>query len=97
MADITNLAGTIKQIRSLNDAIKDLEERRDLLKKTIIEALAGDETGSINGATAVTYKITTSTTVDIKKLRAMLPDVAQEYSLTRTSQRFTIVDELEQL
>lgn len=92
MTDISHLSGTLEQIRQLSDAINALEERRDALKQEIIEALAGDDTGTINNMTVVTYKTTTSNLFDQKRFREQNPELAKNYMRTSTYTSLRFVD-----
>lgn len=90
--DISHLAGTIEQIRQLNDAINKLEERRDALKADIIEALGEAEAGAVDGTVVVTYRSQTRSTFDVKKFRDQNPKLAESYTRTSVTRSFRFVD-----
>lgn len=72
--------------------VKQWEEIRDRAKERITEALGTAETGTVDGAPVVRWSYVSRDVVDVKKLREQFPDVAEQFTRTTMSRRFTRVD-----
>lgn len=95
--DITQLQPTIDQIKHIDETIKDLQERRELLKQTIIEALAGEDEGTINGATVIKYSTHMQSRFDTTAFKEANTDLYLRYTKVSPVTRFTIVQQDEAL
>ena len=93
--DISDLTGTLDQVRQLNEAINALEERRDALKQTIIDALGDEETGTVDGVSVVTYRTTTTNSFDSKRFREQNPDIAAGYMRSSSYRSLRFVEPTE--
>lgn len=69
---------------SLQSRIKDLESDADQVKGMIAHQLGDAAEGRHQGRTIVTWRSTTRTSIDAKRLRAMLPEIAAEYATSTT-------------
>ena len=90
--DLTRFEGALHQIKTLNEAIKDFEERRDRLKELIIAELGDDDNGTIDGHTVITYKWTKTTRIDTKSLKEQQPDLCKKYERVSEHRRFVLVE-----
>lgn len=90
--DISHLGGTLDQIRQLNEAISSLEERREALKQTIIDALGEDTVGTVDDVTVVSYRTTTTNIFDSRRFREQNPDVAAHYMRTNSYRSLRFVE-----
>ena len=91
--DLTDIAPIIDQMRQIKDNITALEERYNLLKDRVIEALADDSEGFIDGKPVVIYKQITSKRFDQSWLKTNMPDVYEAGRKPTTSTRFQLVEE----
>jgi predicted phage-related endonuclease len=91
--DITHLESVIASMRDIKDSIERLNERYDLLKAMVIEELAGDTEGIINGAPAVSHTTVTSRRFDTTWLKENMHDVYESARRPVVTTRFTLVSE----
>ena len=91
--DLKHIEQIIEQMRQIKTNITALEERYDLLKERVIEALADDNEGFIDGKPVVTYKQTVSRRFDQTWLKTNMPDVYEQGRKETISIRFTLVEE----
>ena len=91
--ELDDIAGTIDQYRQLMQQIKDLTEAANLLKNDIIEALRGEESGTVEGKPVVKYITYSSDRFDSVGFKAAHPDIAAKFIKTSEGSRFTLVDE----
>lgn len=69
-------------------------EIADRAKQQITQKLERDaaEVGTVNGRPAVRWTSVTSHRLDTKTLKAKDPELAERYTVTSTSRRFTVVE-----
>jgi len=91
--DLTHLQSVIEQMRDINNSIERLAERYDLLKEIVINELAGDTAGEINGRPVVTHTTVTSRRFDTTWLKENMPEVYESARKVTTSTRFQLVTE----
>ena len=89
---IDHLAAVIQQMRDIKDNQQRLQERYDLLKKTVIDELGGETAGEIDGRPAVTYTQRTSRRFDTKAFSTAQPDVYDAFKVESTTHFFILVD-----
>lgn len=90
--DLTHIAAVVNQMRDVKDSIARLNERYDLLKKTVIDELAGDTSGTIDGRPAVNYQSRITRRFDTKAFQAAQPDVYDAFRVETEATYFTLVD-----
>ena len=81
-AKITEMQELKRMAEELNSEIESLQDE--------IKAYMGENETLTAGQYKVTYKAITSTRIDTTALKKALPDVAQRFTKTTTSRRFTI-------
>lgn len=91
--DLSHLQSVIEQMRDINNSIERLAERYDLLKEIVINELAGDTAGEINGRPVVTHTTVTSRRFDTTWLKENMPEVYESARKVTTSTRFQLVTE----
>ena len=83
----------INQMLDIKQTQKQLEERFEALKGIVIEHLAGEKEGSLDGETIVTNKSTTQYRVSVKWLEENMPDVYQAARQPVESSTFRLITE----
>ena len=91
--DLTDIAPIIDQMREIKTNSDMLEERYQILKDRVIEALADDSEGFIDGKPVVIYKQVTSSRFDQSWLKTNMPDIYEAGRKPTTSTRFQLVEE----
>lgn len=69
--------------RQLRDEIADLDEMRRLAVNEVRAALGDAETGRWNGEDLLTWRAHTVREIDVERLRAEAPDIAERFTVTR--------------
>jgi predicted phage-related endonuclease len=88
-----DMKGWIELLKLSQADIKVLEEKIQVAREKIQEALGENELGLINGQTVVRWTKVTSTRLDLQKARKVLaPEILGYLSSESTSRRFTLVD-----
>jgi putative phage-type endonuclease len=85
-------AGWCRALVCLQSRIRDLESEADVLKGMVARKLGDAAEGHFDGRTLVTWRSVTRTTIDAKRLRVSLPDVAKEFSSTSTYRQLRMVN-----
>lgn len=88
-ADAANWIGLI---RDCDRQIKDLEEAKAVARKHLEQMLGDNEVGTLDGRPAVRWTFVPSSRVDITKLSANEPEIAERYRVPTVSRRFTLAD-----
>jgi putative phage-type endonuclease len=81
------------QLEGLQARIRALEDDEDALKARIGVALGDAAEGTHEGRRVVTWRTTTRELLDVKRLRAELPDIASAYRQSSTSRVLRLVKE----
>ena len=84
---INEMESKIRELRQLQALI---EEAQAEAIKDAIKAAMGDSEAIQAGEYKVTWKPVTSTRLDAAALRKALPDVAERFTRTTTTRRFTV-------
>jgi putative phage-type endonuclease len=84
--------GWCLSLGALQARIRDLEADADELKAMVCLRLGAAAEGHHDGRTVVTWRATTRTTVDAKRLRAEHPDIAQECTTSTTYRQLRMVN-----
>lgn len=79
----------IRELRQLQALIEEAQAEVEAIKDTI-KAAMGDSEAIQAGEYKVTWKPVTSTRLDAAALRKALPDVAERFTRTTTTRRFTV-------
>ena len=80
---------TLKARQQTKNQIKQLERKVDLIDANIMELMGDAEEGTVaNKGTVVTWKSSTRTTIDTKKLKEQYKDIVPLVSTTTTTRRF---------
>lgn len=79
----------IRELRQLQALIEEAQAEAEAIKDTI-KAAMGDSESIQAGEYKVTWKPVTSTRLDATALRKALPDVAERFTRTTTTRRFTV-------
>jgi predicted phage-related endonuclease len=72
--------------------IRRLEETAEQARRHIEAALGDNEEGVLDGEIVVRWTHVNSTRVDLAKLRENHPDIAEAFTVSTSSRRFTIPD-----
>jgi predicted phage-related endonuclease len=91
--DLADIAPVIEQMLQIKENIVLLEDRFDVLKAMVIEELAGDNEGFIDGKPVVTYTQATSRNFDMTWLKTNMPDIYEQGRKEKTTTRFSLVQE----
>lgn len=79
----------IRELRQLQALIDEAQAEAEAIKDAI-KAAMGDSEAIQAGEYKVTWKPVTSTRLDAAALRKALPDVAERFTRTTTTRRFTV-------
>lgn len=79
----------IRELRQLQALIEEAQAEAEAIKDAI-KAAMGDSEAIQAGEYKVTWKPVTSTRLDAAALRKALPDVAERFTRTTTTRRFTV-------
>ena len=86
---INELESKCRELRQLQALIDESQAEAEALLDTI-KAAMGDSEAIQAGEYKVTWKPVTSTRLDAAALRKALPDVAERFTRTTTTRRFTV-------
>lgn len=78
-----------RELRQLQALIEDAQAEAEAIKDSIKAAMGSQEAVQA-GEYKVTWKPVTSTRLDATALRKALPDVAERFTRTTTTRRFTV-------
>lgn len=78
-----------RQLRELQALIEEAQAEAEAVKDALKRAM-GDETELRVGEYRITWKPVTSVKLDVRALRASLPDVAARFSRESTVRRFCV-------
>ena len=79
----------VRELRQLQALIEEAQAEAEAIKDAI-KAAMGDSEAIQAGEYKVTWKPVTSTRLDAAALRKALPDVAERFTRTTTTRRFTV-------
>ena len=79
----------VRELRQLQALIEEAQAEAEAIKDAI-KAAMGDSESIQAGEYKVTWKPVTSTRLDAAALRKALPDVAERFTRTTTTRRFTV-------
>lgn len=86
---INEMESKIRELRQLQALIEEAQAEAEAIKDAI-KAAMGDSEAIQAGEYKVTWKPVTSTRLDATALRNALPDVAERFTRTTTTRRFTV-------
>ena len=86
---INELEAKARELRQLQALIDEAQAEAEALKDAI-KAAMGDSEAIQAGEYKVPWKPVTSTRLDAAALRKALPDVAERFTRTTTTRRFTV-------
>jgi predicted phage-related endonuclease len=81
----------VHDLAALRADIKALGETESQLKNLIGEVLGNAQAGTVNGDQIVVYRSSTRRTIDARALRAEHPDIADEYTKSKTFRSLRVV------
>ena len=85
-AEITAIITELQELRKMQEELTaEIESHQDKIK-----AYMGDTEVLLSGPWKVTYKAVTSSRLDTTALKKALPDVAERFTKTTTTRRFTV-------
>lgn len=91
--DLNDIRHVIQQMLDIKDTQKQLEERYNALKAVVVDTLADQVEGTLDGETIVTNKTITQYRVSAKWLEDNMPDVYQASRQPVQSSSFRLVME----
>lgn len=91
--DLTDIDHVIEQMISIKTTMKLLEERFNDLRAVVVEQLADETEGTLNGETIVTNKTVTQYRVSSDWLKSNMPDAYQAARQPVSSTTFRLVTE----
>lgn len=86
---INEMESKIRELRQLQALIEEAQAESEAIKDTI-KAAMGSQEAIQAGEYKVTWKPVTSTRLDAAALRKAFPDVAERFTRTTTTRRFTV-------
>lgn len=86
---INEMESKIRELRQLQALIEEAQAEAEAIKDAIKTAM-GDSEAIQAGEYKVTWKPVTSSRLDAAALRKALPDVAERFTRTTTTRRFTV-------
>lgn len=86
---INEMESKIRELRQLQALIEEAQAEAEAIKDAI-KAAMGDSEAIQAGEYKVTWKPVTSSRLDAAALRKALPDVAERFTRTTTTRRFTV-------
>ena len=86
---INEMESKIRELRQLQALIEEAQAEAEAIKAAI-KAAMGDSEAIQAGEYKVTWKPVTSSRLDAAALRKALPDVAERFTRTTTTRRFTV-------
>ncbi len=85
------LSSKVKELRELRRMADELAAEIDSLSDTIKAEMTAREVDELTGDDfKITWKIVTSSRLDTSALKKALPDVAERFTKTTSSRRFTV-------
>lgn len=84
-----DIAAKCRELRELQALIDEAQAEADAIKDAL-KAAMGTETELRAGEYRISWKLVTSVKLDVKALRAALPDVAARFSRESTTRRFCV-------
>lgn len=94
MIDLADVRAHVEILQFCRNERAKLAARLDELeagaKAAIQEAMGGDDTGTLDGATVITWKTTKRTALDQKLLKSLHPEVFAECVSTSEVRRFEV-------
>lgn len=90
--DLSHITSVIAQMRDIKNSITRLQERYDLMKNLVVNELAGETAGQIDGRPVVTHTIVTSRRFDAKAFAQAQPETYENFRVESQSSRFILVD-----
>ena len=89
MSTTKDIESKCRQLRELQALIDEAQAEAEAIRDAL-KAAMGDETEMRVGEYRITWKPVTSVKLDVKGLRAALPDVAARFSRESTVRRFCV-------
>lgn len=86
---INEMESKIRELRQLQALIEEAQAEAEAIKDSI-KAAMGPQEAIQAGEYKVTWKPVTSSLLDAAALRKALPDVAERFTRTTTTRRFTV-------
>jgi putative phage-type endonuclease len=89
-ADLGTLAPQLDRLREIRAEQDALKTERGQLENEIKAFIGAAEAGQVNGETAVTWRAQTSRRIDVERLRDEHPDIAEQYTISKSSRRLLL-------
>lgn len=86
---VNEMESKIRELRQLQALVDEAEAEIEAIKDSI-KAYMGDSEELRVGEYKVTWKAVVTSRLDSKALKAMLPDVVEQFTKTSTSRRFVV-------
>jgi len=83
-------AELVEELRALKDVHKRNAERIEATENALKAAIGEREIATVDGDPVITWKAVTSRRVDLSRLKAEAPDVAERFTAPTTSRRFLV-------
>jgi predicted phage-related endonuclease len=80
----------LKSLATIKKSIKELETAEDQIKADVCELMGVSEFATINGMLAATWKTSTRTSLDQKRLEQDHPALIEKYKKTSTIRTFRV-------
>lgn len=88
---INEMESKVKELRELRRMAEELAAEIDSIQDSIKQHMDAEGVDTITGTDwKVTYKAVTSSRLDTTALKKALPDLAQQFTKTSTSRRFSV-------
>ena len=84
------LLDSLKSLETIKKSIKELETAEDQIKADVCELMGVSEFATINGTLAATWKTSTRTSLDQKKLEQDHPALVEKYRKQSTIRTFRV-------
>ena len=84
------LLDSLKSLETIKKSIKELETAEDQIKADVCELMGESEFATINGVLAATWKTSTRTSLDQKKLEQDHPALVEKYRKQSTIRTFRV-------
>jgi putative phage-type endonuclease len=89
-ADLGTLAPQLDRLREIHAEQAALKTERGQIENEIKAFIGAAEAGQVYGETAVTWRAQTSRRIDVERLRDEHPDIAEQYTISKSSRRLLL-------
>lgn len=91
--NLDEMRAQVEILRWCKQKRAEIKELEDTARSVVQDALGDDDTGTVDGEVAVTWKTSKRRALDQKALAAAHPDLVEEFKTATEVRRFEVVDD----